>query len=429
MSSKRADDRLSADDAHILSVESAVITGHTLKLIVLEPGAGPLELDVLQSTVVQRLSSQPRATQRVDTSGGEPRWVPATEFDIRDHVRCRDAPDCKSRTDLWRVVSILMAEHLESDRPLWTFDLIGPLDDGRQAIAARIHHAMADGISALRFLDALLWDAHPDTKTAPRPGIRAAAKLSPLAEIARMPAAVLRELGHRGSSSPFDRPISAARELAFTRVPLAELKTIGTSRPSRATVNDVLLTVIAGGLRSWLGTAGGATLPHLRAQIPVSLHHRDEGTSLGNRDSFLNVDLPIGEPDPLLRVDRISAETSERKQLGDAEELYDFFHALGRVKRLGETAQRLAGSASEFSLSISNVPGPPNPVSVAGRRVEHLFSSSEPAPHHALRISAISCAGTVGIGLCTDPEALPDVGGLATAIEDSFAELRSAALG
>ena len=83
----------------------------------------------------------------------------------------------------------------------------------------------------------------------------------------------------------------------------------------------------------------------------------------------------------------------------------------------------------EFSLSISNVPGPRGEVSVAGRRVEHLGSVAEPADRHALRISAISCAGTVGIGLCTDPEALPGVEGLAEALEASLAELRAAAGG
>ncbi|MFC9552299.1 wax ester/triacylglycerol synthase domain-containing protein [Rhodococcus sp. NPDC056960] len=422
--------RLSDDDAHILGLESAVITGHTLKLVVLEPGAGHLDLEDLRTAVAERLPNEPRAMQRIDTSGPEPRWTEATTFDVTDHVRRSEGSGCASRADLWRTVGTLMSEHLDHERPLWAFDLIGPLGDGREAIAVRIHHAMADGISAVRFLDDVLWDRHPEPlRRGPRPGLRAdSAQRSRVDEALRMPAAVRRELGHRGSRSPFDRPIGAARELAFIAVPLPELKAIGASRPTRATVNDVLLAIVAGGLRSWLGREDAA-LPRLRAQVPVSLHHRDEGAGeLGNRDSFLNIDLPLAEADPLTRLDRINAETSTRKLLDDADELFDLFHALGRVKRLGEAAQRLAGSAREFSLSISNVPGPPAPVSVSGRRVEHLFSSSEPAAHHALRISAISCAGIVGIGLCTDPEALPDVAVLAEAMETSYAELRGAAL-
>jgi len=255
---------------------------------------------------------------------------------------------------------------------------------------------MADGIAGVRFLEAVLWDAHldprelqdplEDPKERPRPGLRSApaAARSRLADAWGMPGAVLRELGHPGSRSPFDRPITASRELAFLVAPLADVKAIGASRPTRTTVNDVLLAIVAGGLRTWLGV-GQTAAPHLHAQVPVSLHHRDEGASdLGNRDSFINVDNAV---------------------------------------------QRVAKSAREFSVSISNVPGPPSPITVAGRKVQHLFSSSEPAAHHALRISAISCAGDIGIGLCTDPQALPDVARLAVAIENSYTELRSAAVG
>jgi diacylglycerol O-acyltransferase len=421
-------DRLSPDDVRILDVESASITGQTLKLVVLEPAADSLDLESLRARVLSRLASQPRATQRVDLSAAEPRWVAAADFDIRNHVRAHAGPHCATREDLWRSVSGLMSEHLDRSRPLWTFDIIGPLEDGGQAIAARLHHAMADGIAAVRFLDSLLFDEHtsarptaagrPDTPTAATP-------VSSVGNALRRPAAVLREFGHPGSHSPFDRPITIARELAFTGATIADMKAIGATRPQPATVNDVLLAIVTGGLRTWLSLHDKISR-HLRAQIPVSLHHRDENESaLGNRDSFINIDLPLGETDPLVRLDLISAETRQRKQLGDAAELYEFFHALGRVKSVEKVARRLAGSAREFSLSISNVPGPRTPVAVAGRQVEQLFTSSEPGAHHALRISAISCSGEFGIGLCVDPQAVPHVTRLAEAIERSYLELRS----
>ena len=131
-----------------------------------------------------------------------------------------------------------------------------------------------------------------------------------------------------------------------------------------------------------------------------------------------------------MRLDLIGAETSQRKRLGDAEELYDLFHALGRLKHLGRrraAARQKCTRVQRVDLQCARVRA--GPVSVARRRVQHLFSSSEPAAHHALRISAISCAGDIGIGLCTDPQALPDVARLADAIENSYAELRSAAIG
>ncbi len=426
-------DRLSPDDAHILDLESEAVTGHTLKLIVLEPGAS-LDLDALRGTVAARLSKVSRATERVDTSSAEPRWVQAEDFDIGNHVRRRDDGPCATRSDLWRITSNLMSEHLDRRHPLWTFDVIGPLEDGSEAIAARIHHAMCDGIAGVRFLEAVLFDGvHVDAQSqppaaGPAPGVHdTAAGTSRFDEARRMPAAVFRELGRPGGRSPFDRPISVSRELAFTVAPLADLKSIGASRPQRATVNDVLLTIIAGGLRTWLEQHESARR-HLRAQIPVSLHHRDEDAAeLGNRDSFMNVDLPLGERDPLVMLDRISAQTRERKRLDDADEIYDLLHALGAVRFVGEAAKRLAGSSREFSVSISNVPGPRTVVDVEGRRVQQLFSSSEPAAHHALRVSAISCAGAIGIGLCTDPRALSDIDRMADAVEQAYLELRDAA--
>ena len=311
-----------------------------------------------------------------------------------------------------------MSEHLDRARPLWTFDVLGPLADGREAIAVRIHHAMADGIAAVGFLDALLWDPHPARPQRSRPEAAEAKGAW------RLPGAVLREFGDRASRTPFDRPLTAARELAFTVARVSEAKAIGASRPQRATVNDVLLAVVAGGLREWVDVPDDPRR-HLRAQVPVSLHSRSDAEGLGNHDSFMNVSLPLGERDPVKRLDRIQSETSTRKRLDDADELYDLMHALGRIKHVGTSARRLANDPREFSVSISNVPGPANPVTVMGRNVG-LFTSSEPALHHALRISAISCAGELTVGLCTDPSALPDVARLATAIERSYDELRSA---
>jgi hypothetical protein len=423
-----ADDRLSPDDAHILNLESTAITGHTLKLVVLEPGP-PLDVDALRPAVAARLSSQPRATDRVDTSAADARWVEATDFDIDDHVRRRVDGLTASRSDLWRIVSGLMSEHLDRRHPLWTFDVIGPLDDGREAIAVRIHHAMCDGIAAVRFLDDVLFDVRPQLPTAAnRPGVHAMPPaLSRRDQARRMPAAVIRELGHPSARSPFDRPITVTRELAFTAAPLAELKSIGASRPTRATINDVLLTIVAGGLRTWL-ERHERVRRHLRAQVPVSLHHRNEdATESGNRDSFMNVELPLGVRDPLAMLDLISAQTRERKRLDDADEMYDLLHALGAVRYVGKAAKRLTNSPREFSLAISNVPGPPTVVAVSGRRVQNLFSSSEPGAHHALRISAISCAGDIGIGLCTDPQALPHIARMAEAVEQAYVELRAAA--
>jgi WS/DGAT/MGAT family acyltransferase len=423
-------ERHSADDARILALESDAITGHTLKLVVLEPGE-PLDVEVLRASVAARLPAGSRGRQRVERDAdGTAHWVDDDGFDPAAHVLRHEVASCEDDAALWREASRLMAERLDHERPLWRFDLVGPLADGREAIVCRIHHAMADGISSVRFLREALWDESelPEAK-ARAASTSAAERHRRLRELARMPGAVGRELGHRAADTILDRRIGAGRELAFSAFPLAELKAIGASMPGHVTVNDVFLAGVAGGLRSWLEHAG-ERLPKLRAQIPVSLHHRDEGEAeLGNRDSFLNVDLPVYLADPVARLEAINAQTAKRKAHADAEELYDLFHALSRFKHLDHAVQHLAGGPREFSLSISNVPGPSGALSVAGRPAENLFSVAEPADRHALRASAISCAGTIGIGLCTDPEAVAGIDRLAAAIDGSLDELRAATIG
>jgi diacylglycerol O-acyltransferase / wax synthase len=454
-------DRLAFDDVEILRLESPSIAGHTLKLLLLEPSIEPLGLEELRGRIAGRLSRETRARQRIAFTPlrlGPPAWVDDPDFDLARHVRRREGTDGLDVGGLAAVAGEVMARRLDPACPLWALDLVGPLADGRSAIVARIHHAMADGISSLRFLGGLLWDeagdgpASPAWKPDPVPSglalatdalrdrasavpsgvaslVRAAANPSRWAEdvraVAALPGALRRELRPGAADPELDRLIGRRRELAFADVSLAELKAIGRSRPGHVTVNDVLLAGVAGALRGWL--EHGREEPALRAQVPVSLHNRDErADELGNRDSFFNVDLPLAEPDAVRRLERINAETMERKQQSDPAELYDLFHALSRLRPLYRAASRVTSSAREFGLAISNVPGPRDPIHVAGRRVERLGSVAEPASHHALRVSAISNAGTITIGFCSDPGALPGLDGLADAFSASVAELREA---
>ena len=164
----------------------------------------------------------------------------------------------------------------------------------------------------------------------------------------------------------------------------------------------------------------------MRVQIPVSMHHRGEAPSeLGNRDSFLFCDLPVSEPDPRKRLAAINAETRDRKRHHDADELYSFFHSLSHVSPLYRAASTITSGPREFALSISNVPGPREPVHVLGGRVVELYSVAEPADRHALRASAVSLSGRMGFGFCTDPDAVPGVPELAAGLDASLAELRA----
>jgi diacylglycerol O-acyltransferase / wax synthase len=162
-------------------------------------------------------------------------------------------------------------------------------------------------------------------------------------------------------------------------------------------------------------------------QCPVCLHAREESAEgLGNRDSFMNLDLPISEPDPAARLGIITTETSERKLDHDAATLYAFFHALGRFRPLYRGVTRLTSGPREFALSISNVPGPRQRPLVLGQAVEQFSSFAEPADRHALRLSVVSLGGELTFGLCSDPEAVTDLDDLRGALADSIGELEVA---
>jgi diacylglycerol O-acyltransferase len=441
-------ERLSQDDAQILRLESRVIKGHTGKVLIVAPGSDgrALSVDRLRDQVRERIGAFPRLGQRVEEPRlrlGRPAWVEAPNVDLDWHVAEPDHADPLSDDELRRAVGDLLSERLDHTRPLWRFDAL-PLTGERTALVGRIHHAMADGVSAIRLVAGLLWDAEAGSASSPPPtqtptsasttGSPAGAAPAPRPAgseareariLIRLPRALWREL-RPGADSDLDRHIGPAREVAWTSFPLERLKRIEHGGSDGVTVNDVVLAVVAGGLRRWLG--GGDRSPgDLRVQCPVSLHAREEaGEQLGNRDSFMNLDLPISEPDPAARLRLINTETSERKLGHDADTLYAFFHALGRFRPLYRGVTRLTSGPREFALSVSNVPGPRQRALILGHAVEQFSSFAEPADRHALRVSVISHAGELAFGLCSDPEAISDLDDLRGALADSIAELEGA---
>ena len=435
-------ERLSVDDAQILRLESPVIKGHTGKILILAPDSAgePLSVPRLRERVSERMDGFPRLSQRVVEPRlglGRPAWADADDVDLDWHVAEPGHADPLSDEELRAAIGELLSERLDHTRPLWRLDVL-PLTGGRAAIVGRIHHAMADGVSAIKLAAGLLWDRDVETpnphasaptpeagKAQPPPAKPAAAGAAEERIVVRLPSALWREL-RPGRDTTLDQHIGPAREVAWSSFPLERLKRIGHNAPEGATVNDVVLAVVAGALRRWLPQAGGIA-KDLRVQCPVCLHAREEEKGeLGNRDSFMNVDLPIAEPDPQERLRLINAETSQRKFDHDADALYAFFHALSRFRPLYKGVTRLTAGPREFALSVSNVPGPKERAVVLGHAVEQFCSFAEPADRHALRISVISLEGELAFGLCSDPEAISKLDGLRGALADSISELEGA---
>ena len=216
--------------------------------------------------------------------------------------------------------------------------------------------------------------------------------------------------------SPFNGHIDARRAVAFATVGLDELHEAAAATDG-ATVNDAVLTVVAGGLRRWLEAHHGR-LGAVRVKVPVSLHALppapgDDGCEPGNRDSFFCLDLPLGSADPAERLAAIRQATRARKQGHDAQQLDALMRQLARTPRLRRFAERVLTHPRSFALNVSNVPGPRLPVQVLGMPVRALYSLAEIREHHVLRVSVISLADSLNFGLVADPTLLPDVDHLA----------------
>jgi WS/DGAT C-terminal domain len=157
----------------------------------------------------------------------------------------------------------------------------------------------------------------------------------------------------------------------------------------------------------------------------VSMHREGEAPgAVPNRDSFVNIDLPVHEADAARRVLAINEQMRVRKQDHDAEQLYAVFADVGHVsKHVFDVAHRIASNPHIFALSVSNVRGPAGTQYLAGGQIREVYSLAEIAPHHALRVSAISFAGRIAIGLCADGDAIPELSELAKSVDRSLVEL------
>ncbi len=243
--------------------------------------------------------------------------------------------------------------------------------------------------------------------------------------LAGMPA-VIRELPRPWLASPFDGTVSGRRSVAFATASLAGVHRAAAAE--EATVNDAVLSVIAGGLRRWEAPHHGR-LARVRVKVPVSLHApgaelpRQPGArtatreQAGNRDSFFCLDLPLGPATPSERLSAIRRETAVRKQGQDAQLLDSFLARLAGNRRLSQLAERLLASPRSFALNVSNVHGPREPVAVLGVPVTGMYTLAEIRGRHALRVSVVSLAGTLGFGFVADPTLLPDVDQLAASVQ------------
>jgi diacylglycerol O-acyltransferase len=458
-------ERLTALDASFLYLEEPDTPMHVGGVLVLECPAGVLDHDALVGLVRARLPLVPRYRQRVLEVPGHlanPVWVDDPDFDVSYHVRRSALPRPGNEGQLLDLVARLTARPLDRRRPLWEMYLVEGLAEGRSAVITKTHPALVDGLAAIDIGQVIL-DESPDAPGAP-PGDRGEwrprrapgqvalvweaveeylQRPSAVVETARTAVGDVRATAARWAGvaggivtaaartavrpapmSPLNAPIGRQRRVAVARAALDDVKVI--RKASGGTVNDVLLAVVTGALREWLLSRGepvvGST--SVRALVPVSV--RPEDDEPGNQVSSLLVDLPVGEPNPRVRLARISyamrALTQSNQSVGaDTLSALSGFapptlHALGARAASG-LSRRL------FNLLITNVPGPQTPRYAGGARMVEVFPVVPLAKGQGLAIGLTSYDGTVYVGLNADRDSISDVDVLADLIEQEVTSL------
>ena len=447
-----SESRLSALDASFLAVESPTAHMHVGWASVFEPPEeGRPGFEELRDHIARRVPRAPRYRQMIQPvplGVNAPVWVDDERFDIARHV-VRPRSD-----DLDEVIASCMSAPLPHDRPLWQLCIAERLADGRIGVVGKAHHCMVDGIAAVE-LASLLLDPEPEA-SAPEPDrwrpepapAEANLLLAGVAdfirdqlELATLPARIVnsprRALGLVGrvprvaralasSARPaslagrFNQPLSPARRLARLGRRMDDLLRIKDGFGVK--LNDVLLAASAGGVRRFTLQRGEDPIP-LKTMVPVSVRTEDDA-ALGNRISFMFVDLPCDEPDAARRLRRVNAETLERKRGREPEGADDVLRSVSRAPTpVQGVVSRMVASPRAFNLTVSNIPGPSEAMYMCGCRLAEAYPVVPIADRHALSIGMTTLGDTAFFGLYADPEALPDIDQLTDDIDAEIDEL------
>ncbi len=457
-------ERLTARDLAFLAGETARVPAHNATVEIFDPGSRGLEYDDVRSLIEDRLAYVPRYRQRVrGVPGrlGNPVWVDDEDFDLGYHVRRSALPRPGSMEQLRELVARIMSRRLDRDRPLWELYFVEGLEGGRVALLSKSHQILVDGVHTVD-LGQVLLDTSPDPKGQVHDGWAPHREPSPAAlvvdaarEALTRPASLLSTVrgnteavarvataaaGRAGvvagalsnrravPDSPFHAELSEQRRFVTVRTDLEDYRRV--RKVHGGTVNDVILATVTGAVRAWLMTraesvgAGRA----LRAMFPMSVIDEElEPTSLGSQVAGHLLELPIGEPSPVVRLHQVSYAFKAHKETGKSVAANRLagtagfapttFHALG-ARVAADQAQR-----HSFQLVVTNVPGPQFPLFAAGAQMVESYPVVPLLPGLALGIGVTSYDGSVFFGLNADRDAVPDAEVLGSCLTEALEEL------
>ena len=474
-------------DATFLYMETDSQFGHVSGLSVFEkPNPSYEPLKEWRGSIERRMHLlEPLRRRVVEVPFGldHPFWIEDPDFDLDFHVRHTAVPPPGSDSQLGDLVSRIIGRPLDRTRPLWETYVVEGLPDDRFAILTKVHHATVDGASGAELLTMMLdstpegdvvtppteaWQPEPEPTDAQvlaqavpglvrkpaRAVVLGARTIRQIGQATSNPALVAaanqvrsgmrgpvgrllnigRDRSEEGQTvgplprsappTPFNAPITAHRRFAFRSTPLETVKDV--KNALGATVNDVVMAVCAGGIRSWLEAHDALPDTPLVAMIPVSIRTGDEVEKWTNRVSTIFASLPTDEPDPVQRVAKVHDSMVGAKQLFDAvpaEALTDFAQfpppaVFGLAMR---TAMRQMGrGANVGNLVISNVPGPRQPLYSAGATLLHYYPVSTITAGQGLNVTVQSYLDTLDFGLVACRELVPDLWDMLDLIVDDL---------
>jgi diacylglycerol O-acyltransferase len=426
-------DRASPNDVMVLATDIGPVPMQVGAILVLDP-LPSLTSPVVRDTIADRIRSLPRLRQRLvrpPLGGGRPVWVDDPEFDINRHVRSIRCPVPGDEHALLGVSAQVVTDRLPMDRPLWSATFVTDLVDGRAALVFAFHHALADGVGGLavlaRFADGGSGVPQDDF---PRPGptrsqmlldalvarIRAVAHLE--SGLARVRGAVA-ELRPGGSPvaarSSLNRPTGPHRQLAVVRTGLAAVRQAGHAHGG--TVNDAVLTAVAGALRAVLSQRG-ETIDELVVSVPVSGRDAVAGARLGNETGVIPVSVPtIG--DPALRLEATASITRLRKKAPRGSSAVLLGPAFRVLSRLG-AFRWFIDHQQLINTFVTNLRGPESRLFFSGAAVSDVIPVSMTVGNVTVAFAVLSYAGSLTVTVVADPDRCQDLPVLAQELQRQF---------
>ncbi len=464
-------ERISAADAAFLYMEHPTVHMHVTGVLVLDPSTVPggYSFERFRDHVISRLHRIPVFRKRMLPAPfgiDHPVWAFDPDFDIDRHLHRVDLGGDATAEDLAAWVGEYASHPLDRDHPLWDMTILEGFADGSLASVSKVHHVAVDGVTGTDLM-AQIVDLEPDVQDEPPPPYRAEALPNRLVlagdalfSRARDPLRGVRAFGRSlGSAArvlrevvggdeddratmarPFEAPrtffnksLTPRRAVAFSSSSLDDLKLV--KSVFGATVNDVFLAACTQALRKYLADNGEHLDRPLVVSVPVSVHGATTDERAVNQVSNMFVRLPVHVEDPIEQLHAIKADTRDAKvvhgalgadMIGDVTEVTPpaIFNMASRMYSSAGLADRLAPI---HNLVISNVPGPPFPLYVAGARIEAVYPFGPLIEGSALNITVLSNMGNMDIGVISCPDVAPRIDELADGIAAAVEVLRVAA--